>query len=390
MIALVALWSCLRPECTPADFREAECRVQAENEVARMRTSDGVELRFQDPDSDATDSWVAKGMFRVEDDGTVTARVADLGAFRMSVHRGPSDAASLSMVVRNVHPAVPPLVGEVDRLGLARHLELPLDAEVVEIAGALPADFCTRGFSLAAVGDIQTNPVQFQRIVDALHDEAAAAEAAGKPLAGLVLLGDLAESSTRVEMEAVDRMLRNSPVPTAVVPGNHDIYDVHDALFNETYGPGNHAFDVCSAHLALFDTGSGGVANSVMGRLPELLDSDAPFLLTGTHHPPFAMQATVGWTREDQAQLLMAELAARDADLMLAGHAHRRFERHDSPVPQIVVGTGGAIQYAVDPDFGYLRLRFDDTLEACFVPVSAPGSLDPVKEGDPATCTDLP
>ena len=86
----------------------------------------------------------------------------------------------------------------------------------------------------------------------------------------------------------------------------------------------------------------------------------------------------------------MAELAARDADLMLAGHAHRRIEYTTPPVREVVVGTAGASQYAVDPDFGYLRLAFGEALESCFVPVAAPGSLEPVKQGEPRTCETLP
>ncbi|MCB9674575.1 MAG: metallophosphoesterase [Alphaproteobacteria bacterium] len=387
---ILFLLSCLRPECTPASYSEPECRVIAENDLARVRTSDGVEVRFQDPTRSGTDGWAAKGVARVTAEGSVEARVAGLGAFRISVHPGPTGAGTLRVAVQNVHPRTPALAFEIERQGLTRLIEVPLDAGVVEITGDLPPGFCDGGYTVAAVGDIQTNPVHFQRIVDALHDEAAFADAAGKPLAGLVLLGDLAEHSTREELENVDRILRNAPVPTAAIPGNHDIYDVTDALFNETYGPGNHVFDVCSAHFVLLDTGSGGLAPSIVGRLPELLDSDADFLISGTHHPPFAAQSTIGWTREDQAQLLMAELAARNADVMLAGHAHRRFHHESPPVPQLVVGTGGAIQYAVDPDFGYLRMQLDQELQYCFVPVAAPGSLNPVKEGDPETCAELP
>jgi len=389
-LALLLVGSCVRPECTPVDYTRAECRVQAANQVAMLRTADGAEVRFQSPGSTGSSSWVATGVLRLDDQGRLNARVAGLGAFRISVHRNQSGAATLDLTVHNVHPAVAPLVGEVERVGLSRVLQLPLDRDVVEITGELPDGFCDRGFSLVSLGDVQTNPLQLQRIVDRLHDEAAYADSLDRPLAGLILLGDLAEFGTREELVEIDRILRSAPVPTATVPGNHDVYASEVAVYNETYGPGNHAFDVCSARIALFDSGGGDMAPSIQGRLPEFLDSEAGFLLSGSHHPPFAAQATMGWTREDQAQLLMSELAARGADLMLAGHAHRRIEHRSAPVRQLVIGTGGATQYAVDPDYGYLRLRFADDLEACFVSVAAPGSVNPIKEGEPITCSDPP
>jgi hypothetical protein len=393
----LALWSCVRPECTPADYRRAECRVQAANTLARVRTADGIEVRFQDPDTDDTASWTASGRVHVAEDGRVEARVAGLGRFRLTVHPPVDlDGAPIALVLQidNVHPDAPALDFEIERTGLSRRLVVPLDQGLVEIRGELPADACDGPRSVVALGDVQTNPLQLQRILEVLHDEANLADGNGQPLLGIVLLGDLAEDGTRDELEAIADLLRNAPVPTAVVPGNHDIYSAHDAVYNEVFGPGNHAFDVCDARFVLLDTGSGDLANSIVGRLPELLDradgTRPRFLLSGTHHPPYAAQATIGWTREDQAHLFMAELADRDADLMLAGHAHRRFEHTAAPVRQVVVGTAGASQYAVDPDYGYLRLVFDDALQTCFVPVAAPGSLEPIKDGDPETCTDLP
>lgn len=383
LVAIVALAGCARPECAPANYRYPECRVQAEWELSRLVTSEGVEVHFEDPGAEV---WDARGLLHEDADGAIYARLAGLGTFRLTLS-GPAPSARVRL--DNVHPSVPPLAGEQARHGLVRELEVDLPPGGAVIEGGLPAELCRDGFRLAAFGDVQKNPLQLRRIVADLHAEAARAEDAGTPLLGLIFLGDLSETSARTELRNVRDLLASAPIPTATTPGNHDVYDAHDAVYNETFGPGTHAFDVCGARVVLLDSGSGSLASSVVGRLPELLDGQASFLLAGMHHPPFAGGTSAGWTAEDQAQLLLAELAARDADLVLAGHLHRRMSFPGAPVPQIVVGTGGASQYAVDPDYGYLRMTFTDELDTCFVQVPTPGSdgEQPARRA-PETCVE--
>lgn len=396
--AMAALWAgCERPVCTPPDYTASQCRVQAENELARGVSVDGVEVRFQDPlgDADAADGWAALGLVSQGADGVVRARVATLGDFRLSFHRGDAAVASLRVEVDNVHPLVPPLDGEIERRGLVRVVDVALTSDVVELRGGLPASACAGGFSLAAVGDIQTGPLTFQGIVEDLHREAADEAAAGTPLLGLLLLGDLAEFGSQDEFDRVAEMLIGSPVPIAITPGNHDIYDAVQPLYNQTYGPGTYAFDLCDARIAMLDTGNADLAASVQGWLPRLLDDPAPggrFLLAGTHVPPYAAYTSDGWRRQDQAQHLMAELAARDADLLLAGHIHWRGVFEQPPVPEVIVGTGGASQRSLDPDYGYLRAVFpapDDAgggLATCYVSLPEPGSPALPEGREPALC----
>jgi 3',5'-cyclic AMP phosphodiesterase CpdA len=245
------------------------------------------------------------------------------------------------------------------------------------IEGRLPQDLCETGFTLAAVGDIQTNPIQGRRTIAALHDELDRADEDGRPLLGMLFLGDLTESSLDAELQTALDIFRSSPVPVAVVPGNHDIYNTLDAAFNRVFGPGTMAFDICNAHITLLDTASGGLAKSIEGRLPELLgDGTQELLIAGMHHPPYAGWTGGGWTAEDQSQHLLGLLTQRQADVVLAGHVHERIEFADAPVPSVVVGTAGANQANTDPDYGYLRLEYDpdEGLSWCFVEVPAPGS----------------
>lgn len=368
--------SCEIPECAQPAYDRAECRVAAENELAHLVLSSGVEVRFQDPSTTDTESWTATGLVDEVDQGTVRARVAGLGDFRLSLHGPSSGTTPVRLQLDNVDPRIPALDDQVDAWGLSRVLELDVGRLKV-LEGRLPTDLCDTGFTLAAVGDIQTNLVQARRTIAALHDEHERAAREGQPLLGMLFLGDVSESSQVEELQDALDAFRSSPVPVAVVPGNHDIYNTHDAAFNRIFGPGTMSFDICDAHITLLDTGSGDLAASVEGRLPELLgDGSKELLIAGMHHPPYAGWTSGGWTAEDQAQHLLALLAARQADLVIAGHVHERIEFDDAPVPEVVVGTAGANQANIDPDYGYLRLEYapGDGLSWCFVEVPAPGS----------------
>lgn len=371
-LLLLSVLSCMRPECARPAYHRAECRVQAENSLARLQTSGGVELRFQAVGAADAESWSATGLLQNQAGGPVRARVATLGDFRLSVQT--DTAQTLSLILDNVDPRIPALEGEVGASGLTRTLELDLEPGVQWIDGQLPEAVCDGSFRLAAAGDIQTNPIQFRRIIDALHSEVTSAESAGAPLVGLVLLGDISEFSNPDELEQVLDILASSPVPVAVIPGNHDVFASGDAVFNRLVGPGNLAFDVCSARLALFDTGSGSLAPSIEGRLPEFFTTEQPHLIAGMHHPPMPGNTSGGWSDELSAATLLAEFSARGGELLLAAHVHERLEMLDGPVPQVIVGTLGADQVEVDPDYGYLRVSVEDQVSWCFVPVPAPGS----------------
>ncbi len=370
------LVSCEIPECAQPAYDRAECRVAAENELAHLITASGVEVRFQDPSTTATDSWVAGGVIDATEGGAVRARVGTLGDFRLSIHGPSSGTTAVRLELDNVDPRIPAFDEEVEAYGLSRVLEFDVGRLKV-IEGRLPSDLCQTGFTLTAVGDIQTNPIQARRIIAALHDEQDRSEGEGRPLLGMLFLGDVTEASLDSELQTALDIFRSSPVPVSVVPGNHDVYNTYDAGFNRVFGPGTMAFGLCDAHVTLLDTASGDLAPSVEGRLPQLLgDGSRELLIAGMHHPPYAGWTGGGWMAEDQSQHLLALLAARQADVVLAGHVHERIEFTDAPVPAIVVGTAGANQATTDPDYGYLRLEYDPDqgLSWCFVEVPAPGS----------------
>jgi hypothetical protein len=107
------------------------------------------------------------------------------------------------------------------------------------------------------------------------------------------------------------------------------------------------------------------------------------------HHPPYPGLTGSGWSAEDRAAALLAEVAREEADLVVAGHNHALHEFSEVPVGdvsvrEIIVGTGGAYQGVGVPRYGYLRLVFDDeagTMDECFVEVPPSGYAEP--QGEP-------
>lgn len=385
--------SCAQPECVVPDYTEPECRVVVENALARIDAAAGAELRFREPAVESGLAWDALGHLAEPNPGELQARVATLGDFALAIRAPEERPATIDLDLRNVAPAAtlsvgPPGAGvdlpPTDDALLRRRLsvDVPAGGEV-EVRGRIE---CPERYHLIFVGDIQTNPTQFERILDRIADDVAVQAAAGEPILGLVIVGDLTEWSNAEEFVRIAEILGNAPVPVAVTAGNHDIFRSSVAIYNETFGPGNYAFTACRTRIAMLDTGSAELARSIEGRLGELLDPQgADFLIAATHYPPYYATTGDGWAREDQAQILLAELARVGGDLIIAGHMHAL---RDAPevhvggrsIRQIIVGTGGADQGLGIARFGYLRLRVSDRLEPCFVEVPPPGWAGPANE----------
>lgn len=390
LVATTMSHGCVTPECVTPEYDDAECRVVAENAMARLATASGIEVRFQEPQATDDATWIAGGLLAEREPGEVHARVAGLGDFAISVRPPMDGAEELVVVLSNVDPAAVVTVGAA-----GEEIEFPADDDG-DTVRRLPIDLlrgqtvwirghreCPERFRIAVTADIQTNPNQFAKIVERLGQEKRDAEAAGEPLLGLLIAGDLAEASRQDEYDALHLILARLPVPVAVTVGNHDIYRPLRPEFTRSFGPGNYDFRVCGAKVVMLDSGSGAIARSVEARLPEMLVREgADFLLAVMHHPPYAELTGSGWSREDMAQHLLAELAAADADLVLAGHTHAL---HDYPnlgigdarLREIVTGTGGAYQGLGTPRYGYTRLVFGDELEPCFVEVPPAGWAEP-------------
>jgi hypothetical protein len=380
------LTGCTQTECATPDYSRAECRVLAENELARMRSSTGVEIRMQPHDAtDDRETWSAEGLVRERGDA-IHVRVAHMGDFALSLRDTTGDGAALTLELDNVHPeatlAASPNIVELDAIGLERFLQISIPpGGVTWVRGSL-APSCPTRIRIAALADVQTNPGQFARIVERLQKERDLARDSGELLVGVILAGDLTEHSREDEFRVFAEMLESASVPFALTPGNHDVYEQSQPSFNQNFGPGNYVFEVCGVRVAMLDTGSGALADSIVARLPELFDrGGASHLLAAMHHPPYAELTGFGWSREDLASITLGEFVLQGGELVLAGHGHQLREFADIPISggsvrELIVGTAGAVQGVGQPLYGYVRLTFEgDDTEACFVEVPPPGAV---------------
>lgn len=389
LFAVALLPSCGHPECALGGYGFAECRVVAENHYARLTTSTGVELRFQRPDVDSTETWDALGVLQEPEAGVVHARPATLMDFALSVEG--DGAETLTLVLHNVAPDSRITVDGTeldppDPPTLSRSLELELGDEPVWIRGRRD---CPDRYRLLAAGDVQTNPIQFERIVEDLHAELERGEEVGEPVLGLLLLGDLTENGEVDQFERIEQILAGSPLPVAVMPGNHDVAGDDYALFNRRLGPGNFAFGVCRSKVVMLDTGDAGLAASVEARLPELLDPTGfDHLVAGTHYPAFPDRTGTGFRDGQQAARLLSELVRSGADRLVVGHIHDWLDYPEIPVGdatvhQVITGTAGASQGLGVPHYGVTRITFREGVETCFHEVLAPGYPAGASNPDP-------
>jgi len=387
MLSAASLAGCGQPaECASPDYRRAECRILAEREFSRLRTSTGLEVRMQEPGAASAEHWAVTGLIR-ERGGQIAIRVATLGPFSVSLHN-PDDGGEdieARLELTNVHPAVELELADtpIDHVatGTRRSLALTIaEGDTVFVHGTLA---CDRPVRLLALADVQTNPTQFERIIAHIHEhELADAEQAGHLLAGAVFAGDLTESSTEDEFRIFADLLEPIPIPFSLTPGNHDVYASHLPFYNQNFGPGNYEFDVCDVHVAMLDTGSGSIAPSLVGRLHALFSGaeDREHSIAVMHHPPYAALTGDGWGSEDLAMITLGEFAHQEGDLVIAGHSHMLQEFRDISVAgarlvELIVGTGGADQGAGSPVYGYLRLTFEGSEPSyCFVEVPPPGA----------------
>ena len=404
MLCLAALCACgSGPDCARGDHGGAECRIATSATLATMEV-DGFVLAFVPRSGDDPYAHTEAGLFR-EEDAAVVARVATLGDFEITIDGAAAAApTTLVMVLTNVGvdtQVVAEPVGRpgdaVEVLGEAGELQrgVTLDLAAGESWVVRGTTACPARYRLAAFGDTQTDMDVLQAIVDQLDAERAAALAAGEPLLGVLLVGDLTDVGTLEEIVEVREMLAAGSVPVASTVGNHDVYTDDVDVFNREIGPGNLRFDLCGTRVAILDTGDAGLAPSIEGRLTQLLDGGgADHLVVATHYPPYSSRLGNGWSHEDQQATTLAEIALADPDVVLAGHVHNLTEFPEVPVGdrsfhQIVVGTGGGFQGEVTPPrFGYLRLTLGDTFERCFVPVLPPGedTVEPQRDDEPPLC----
>ncbi|MCG5215681.1 metallophosphoesterase [Streptosporangium sp. KLBMP 9127] len=155
------------------------------------------------------------------------------------------------------------------------------------------------------------------------------------PIDALIVTGDLADHGTVEEYEIVRDLLRRSPYPTVICPGNHDSRpEFRKVLLGEQgdgppNGPVNQVLHLAAATIALCDSSIPGrpdglLADETLAWLDDVLAASRVPVFVGMHHPPIPL----GLPYVDEIRLgeahRLAEVLGRhpSAAALLVGHAH--------------------------------------------------------------------
>ncbi len=157
----------------------------------------------------------------------------------------------------------------------------------------------------------------------------------------VVVSGDLTQRARRSQFVQARAFLQQLPFPQIVVPGNHDVplFNVAARLLSPLAGYRRYiAWDLepvfqdeeiivvglNSARRSVLMGGAGRLNEGQVGRAAARLKATMPGVvrIVVTHHP---FELPEGQGEEHligRSQMAMAQLAAVDADLFLAGHLH--------------------------------------------------------------------
>ena len=95
-------------------------------------------------------------------------------------------------------------------------------------------------FTLVAFGDIQDGIKHFSDVVSALNQET--------DPEFLLLLGDLTQTSTPSQFDAVRSAIDTIKIPTYLTPGNHDV--IRDSYYQDNFGRSSYCFTYRGSRLS--------------------------------------------------------------------------------------------------------------------------------------------
>lgn len=149
----------------------------------------------------------------------------------------------------------------------------------------------------------------------------------------LMMTGDLAQEETAATYQRVNRMLNEFPLPSYVLPGNHDIPELMQAnLNNKVSMPGQ--VKLGNWHLLLLDTHADGnpyghLSTSQFDQFAEQLNAvpENHFVAVFMHHHPMAIESewmdVMGLREQDYFWDLVAHFP--QVKVVFNGHIHQEF-----------------------------------------------------------------
>lgn len=166
--------------------------------------------------------------------------------------------------------------------------------------------------------------------------------------------GDLTSFGQESQYQDIKAVLDQAQVPIYTTIGNHDIKEGGGALYAEYFGSSTYSFDSGPAHIAVFNTSSGDVAEHELAWLEQdLSQSDSEYKFVFTHIPPFNPLSELDHSliNSTTSARLMTLFEEQNVDVVFTGHIHVFNDTISNGVRYIVTGGAGASLYA-DEDHG--------------------------------------
>ncbi len=218
-----------------------------------------------------------------------------------------------------------------------------------------PEDF-TGGRLELDVGDLEpeSTPFRFlmyadvQEAIDRVQDVYRRMREAGGRFA--ICAGDQTTHGGRDELERFELELQTLDMPVYMTLGNHEL-GRPEVPYHDYFGRGSSSFLFHGARFTLLDSASATLDPEVYDWLDEwLLAGREGLHIVSMHIPPLDPVGvrSGSFASRNEANKLLAKLAAGRVDLTLYGHVHSYYAFSNAEIPAFIAGGGGAIPERMD------------------------------------------
>lgn len=179
--------------------------------------------------------------------------------------------------------------------------------------------------------------------------------------------GDLTSLGKENQYQDIKAVLDEAQVSVYTTIGNHDIKEGGGVFYEEYFGSSTYSFDSGPAHIAVFNTSSGDVAEDEIAWLEQdLSQSDSEYKFVFTHIPPFNPLSELDHSlfNATTSTRLMTLFEEQNVDVVFTGHIHVFNDSMIRDVRYIVTGGAGASLYANEDDGGiyhYVNVTVTDS-----------------------------
>ena len=220
-------------------------------------------------------------------------------------------------------------------------VQLPLGTTTLSIGS--PRGEPTAPWRFALLSDIQEAIDRVQDIYTRIN--------ADPDVSFVVSAGDLTRQGGDEELDRFQHELESLRVPFFPTLGNHELGTEGGAPFQRHFGRASFRFFYGGMQFTFLDSGSATIDPIVYGWLDEWLEEGRQRTHTALMHippiDPFGVR-NGSFANRNEANKLLALLAAGGVDLTLYGHIHSFYAFANAGIPAYISGGGGSIPERFD------------------------------------------